>query len=621
MKSHFTPRCLLLLLVACQLLTPGLAVKSQSSAFVSLFSLDVSSFPMISLGMDILDASGNLVTGITADQVTLFENDLPVPLSSLQETQPGVQFAVALDAGGAFTFRNQYAVSRLDLIKEVLKNWALTHDDLFLDDLTLVGNGGDISTHLTATGFSDALSLYKPELQTLVSNLTTLSRALDLVAEPGTQTGMKRVVLFITSPTEAASIPALQNLTQRAVSLGVRVHVWIISSSDYFNTSGATALKDLSILTGGTYSLFSGVETLPNPEVYLTPLRHSYTLAYDSSIRSSGTHSLYAQVNSAGGMLVSNTLTIPFILEPPNPIMVSPPGQIVRQGADSRSTDFASFQPTSQEIEAIIDFPDGLVRPLVRTALYVDDVLVDENTADPFDFFTWDLSGYTRSGEHVLQLQATDSFGLEKNSLGLKVTVTVVQPESGINAFLARNERWVILVAVGLAGALLVGMLLSGYRKSRKAALSGKSPPGRSDPLTDGVESEEGTSLKRRAAGAVKLPGAFLLRLNEDGQPLDTSPIPLAASGITFGSDPLHATRVLDDPSVSALHARLQLEKGRYILSDEGSIAGTWVNYQQISAPRQLRHGDILHIGRVTYCFQEHLSAAPPPPRVTPIKE
>jgi hypothetical protein len=258
-----------------------------------------------------------------------------------------------------------------------------------------------------------------------------------------------------------------------------------------------------------------------------------------------------------------------------------------------------------------------LVRPLTSTALYADGVLVDENTAEPFDYFTWDLSGYTRSGEHTLQLQAVDSFGLEKSSLGLTVTVTVVQPESSLNAFLARNAQWVILAAVGLAGAILTIILLSGTRK-RKVSPPGKKKQGsRSNPLTAVVEPETGQTLKRRAAGAIKNQGAWLLRLKDDGQPVSSSPIPLTTSEILFGSDPLHANHVLDDPSVSPRHARLRLENGRYILSDEGSIAGTWVNYQQLSAPRQLRHGDVFQVGRVAYRFQEHHSTVPFVPRVT----
>jgi predicted component of type VI protein secretion system len=67
---------------------------------------------------------------------------------------------------------------------------------------------------------------------------------------------------------------------------------------------------------------------------------------------------------------------------------------------------------------------------------------------------------------------------------------------------------------------------------------------------------------------------------------------------------------------VEALHARLrQDETGAYILSDEGSVAGTWVNYAPISTGGiRLEHGDILHIGRVIFRF----SLLKPPPALQP---
>ena len=212
-------------------------------------------------------------------------------------------------------------------------------------------------------------------------------------------------------------------------------------------------------------------------------------------------------------------------------------------------------------------------------------------------------------------MQAADSLGLEKSSLGWTVTVTVVQPEKGLNAFLARNERWIILGVLGLAGAALVGMLISGYRQ-RRASLAEKKKPGTSsNPLAGGQGMLTGQALKNRASGAIKPAGAWLVRLQADGQPMSSPPIPLTAAEIVFGSDPRHATLVLDDPSVSPLHARLRLEDGRYTLSDEGSVAGTWVNYQQLSAPRQLRHGDVFQVGRVAYRFQERLALDSSHPR------
>jgi pSer/pThr/pTyr-binding forkhead associated (FHA) protein len=62
-------------------------------------------------------------------------------------------------------------------------------------------------------------------------------------------------------------------------------------------------------------------------------------------------------------------------------------------------------------------------------------------------------------------------------------------------------------------------------------------------------------------------------------------------------------THILDDPSVSPVHARITEDHGGYILSDENSIAGTWVNYERLTTPRRLQHGDLLHMGRVSYRF------------------
>jgi pSer/pThr/pTyr-binding forkhead associated (FHA) protein len=91
---------------------------------------------------------------------------------------------------------------------------------------------------------------------------------------------------------------------------------------------------------------------------------------------------------------------------------------------------------------------------------------------------------------------------------------------------------------------------------------------------------------------------------SEGSKPL---PISIAADEITFGSDQDLATIVIQDDSVQGLHARLQcMENGIYLLSDQGSIAGTWVNYAQVPTEGQeIRHGDLIHLGRVGYRFKQ----------------
>ncbi len=56
---------------------------------------------------------------------------------------------------------------------------------------------------------------------------------------------------------------------------------------------------------------------------------------------------------------------------------------------------------------------------------------------------------------------------------------------------------------------------------------------------------------------------------------------------------------VLDAPSVSAHHAEIRYENGRYILYDRGSTNGTFVNGRRISGPNLIKAGWRLWIGNV----------------------
>ena len=607
--------------ISIYLLFAGLKpARAQSAARLELYDFQTGDFPAMSAGLDVFDTAGNFVTGLLPDAITLLEDKQPRQPDKLEELQPGVQFALALDPGPAFAYRDADAVTRYDKIYKVLQEWAATHPDSLGDDLSLVPTEATLSAHLATTAaFSEALKAYSPPLQFIKPSLDTLSRALDTVSEPPPQAGMKSTILFISSPPAPEAIPTLQDLTQRAVSQQVRINVWIVVSTASFGTSGATALKNLALQTGGQYVLFSGVEPLPGLETYLTSLRHAYRLTYTSAVRTPGGHTLAAQANLNGETVASASLPFELNIQPPNPILVTPPNQIVRQSPDERTTAAMAFLPTQQTIEILVEFPDGRIRPLVRTVLYVDNQKVAENTAAPFDRFTWDLSGYTASGQHSLTVEAEDDLGLSKTSLGVPVMVTVIHPPRGILPFLSRNRLWVALGAVLFAGTVLGAILALGRikRRPRKA-----SRDARHDPLTQPVQSQKTVRRKPRLAWLhpVKQSEAYLARLKEDGQPANAPPVPVITPEMTFGSDPLQATRILDDPSVSPLHARLKEEHGEYILSDEKSTAGTWVNYELLTAPLRLQHGDVLQIGQFSYRFMLRKPPERHAPRVAPTK-
>jgi predicted component of type VI protein secretion system len=74
---------------------------------------------------------------------------------------------------------------------------------------------------------------------------------------------------------------------------------------------------------------------------------------------------------------------------------------------------------------------------------------------------------------------------------------------------------------------------------------------------------------------------------------------------VTIGRDPEAVDFVLNDASVSRLHARIHGDaREGYWLHDEGSAGGTYLNFERLGlAPHRLEHGDVIQFGRVMFRF------------------
>jgi hypothetical protein len=368
---------------------------------------------------------------------------------------------------------------------------------------------------------------------------------------------------------------------------------------------------------------------LPDIETYIEPLRHIYDLTYQSQITSPGPHQLAAKINTGSAEISSDVQDFDLVVLPPNPILVTPPQQIIRadrrdlsETIDEATPDYA---PKTQPIEIIIEFPDGFERPLVRASLYVNGQLVDENTTPPFEEFTWNIDEYVTSGNHVLQVEVLDSLGLSNLTIETPVEITVQQTPQSVVVSLARNGPLIAGVVVVITGGILLLVLIIGGRirprsfGKRNGNGNGKSLRQRraeaSDPVTQPVPVRTETGSNRFSSWVNRLSWpqrrsskeapAYLVPLNIISADDPLNRIPLATSEITLGRDPTQATFAMDDPSISDLHARLlKTDKGFFMIQDEDSLAGTWVNYE-LAAPEgtKLQHGDIIHVGRIGLCI------------------
>jgi len=615
------------LLLLASLILPAASVRAQGTAFAVITAPDTSKFPSMSSLLDVFDDQGNFLTSLQPSDVSVLENGEQINPEKLELLQPPLNFVVAINASPALGIRDGFGKSRYDYMQVVLSNWAGARPAENPDNLTFVWNGGIVASRLTPAEWRTRFDDFDPALKTSASSLSALGYALDAAQGDESVPGGKKAVLLISPHLEKKDQGNINDMIARAKQAGVRVYVWIADSDAFLKNPGAQALQDLAAATGGRYLTFTGKETLPDPEEWISTLRHVYRLTYDSKIRAGGDHTLSVQVNASNLALTSSPVGFSLDVQPPAPVLLSPPIQIVRQNPE-KPFETESFLPAQQEVSALVEFPDKLPRPLKRTTLFVDGKKVAENTAEPFNSFNWDVSSYVVTGDHVLRVEAEDSLGLSGASADVPVQVTVVLPPGGMAGLIMRNRVAVTISFTVLAGAILLGILVMGGRRLVSLSERRKARAVQLDPVTQPVHvtqispASQASSpfpwLRRRIAA----PPAYFVKLTSDGAPAQGDPIPLAGHELTFGTDPTQATTVIDHPSLSGLHARLRhTEENAFVLMDQNSVAGTWVNYDPITKEgRVLKHGDVVNFGHLTYRFVLTKPPSAIKPTLTPLK-
>ena len=609
-------KLLLAFSVAMLALAGALTVRAQEAARAEIIKLDVTNFPKMQGLLDVYTPDGQFATGLEAMNLTILENGSSLPLTTLTENEVGAQIVVAINPGTAMDIQDELGISRYDRILDTLRIWAEARPVTPADEMSLITTTGPILTSAPVSEWRNSLVSFQPDLRASTPSLQSLSFAIDLLeGQIGGQEGMKRSILFLTPHLpDQTSVDTLEQITERAALLGIRINVWLIDTDAYFAHFSANALKSMALQTGGNYFAYSGIETLPNPESYFAHLRHVYSFDYESQLNIGGTHALSIQVQRSDISIASESYNFALDIQPPTPLLLSPPLQIVRQAPEDDPYNTDLLQPTEANLEYFIEFPDGHERPITRAALYVDDELISEVTEPPFDNFTWDISAINTSGEHSLRIEVEDSLGLTQSSIGIPVALTVVQPPAGLLGFFGRYGSLLTIGVITLTGLILGVILLAG---GRRRALTARQDAKKAshDPLTQPLPAQKkapkqkgrlplpipqwGTRVKRARTVAE------LVRLNGKGLEPKGTPIPLTGESLTLGADPVKAAFVLDDPSISPLHAVLEKNtEGEFILQDQRSIAGTWVNLGKVdSTGTALAHGDVVHLGMMRFQF------------------
>ncbi len=587
-------------------------VSAQDNTQAAIAPPDTSLFPKIKTTLDVYDGQGQFVHGLVPGEVTVIEDGQPAKVDTIQEVEPGVCVIVAINAGLPLAIRDLQGKTRFQAVAAALQAWIEARDNPGKDVYSLVGNSGTLADYETdPAAWLSAFQNYQPDMRSATPSLDSLNKALAMAGDPTPKPGMNKAILYITPPPDETVLNGLAGLSEQVKQTGAHLFIWMVGSPADFNSQGAASLAQLATDSGGQFFGFSGIETLPDIATYFEPLGYSYELTYKSTLNSSGSHTLMVKINHES--FAASTSEQPFSLDikPPSPMFLSPPAQVDRRILDLTATPAAGLIPERQTLQIMVEFPDGHKRGLAYTRLYVDGELEAENDAAPFDKFTWDLTGYTASGRHLLTVEVQDSLGLTTMSSGTPVEVVVTLPQKpGTFDAIGQVENLLPIAGLVTAGPALLVLLVVLWRR--------RHPP-KTRPAGRRVRSqEEEAALASNKPGEPGMqpgqmparPGvsrARLVRLGENNQkPLAGNPIRIGAGDTCLGRDPSLANCPVNEASVETLHARIRQERdGNFIIFDQGSTAGTWVNYEPVLPEgTRLEHGDLVHAGKVLFRFE-----------------
>ncbi len=578
--------------------------RAEEGVSVRLSPPIVDSFPQVTLYASVLDASGRRLPSLPSGAFQVVEDGATLPQVVAREVMVGTRQVFVLNSGRGLRFRDATGRTRYDYLRQALLAWwrhsAAT--TFAADDLTLVTADGTLVAHGPSSAeLASHLRSHQPTYAPSISDYDLLLQAIDFVSDPPPRHGMRSFLLFFTPWIEAGREASLINAIARARETGTAIYPILAAPAEALTLPEADNLRRLASETGGELLLFDPTQGLEALGEKILEQRMQYQLSYTSRASTSGRHNVLLQVVSGEVTIPSNE--VPFHVEvlPPEVAVVDPPDVILRRSDDPRLLP-TQWQPTQQPLRVLVTYPDRHERMIAAVRLIVDGEVAAERLTPPYDELLWDLTGYDESAAHVLSIEVEDALGLVGTSPPFKISVELAEPRRGLAAL-----RPALVPLLAAAGLLVLGIAIA----VRWLIPPRQNPQARTG-STAGTARRPGlVRASLQPPEALQDPEAYLHPLELESTP---GPIPLTGLDVTLGRDPSVSLIVLDDPSVARLHARIiRLADGDYQIRDQGSVSGTWVNYEPVTAEGQrLQHGDLVHVGRASFRFR---LASPPAPK------
>ena len=637
---NLRPRWFYFILIFVLLLVGPAQTQAQAEGQVWITQVNTAAFPTIQVNL--LAAAGNGTPLADLAGLQLSENGTPITEVESSQVTVGIETVLVIDANTTINQRDTGATqNRREQVRDSIVAFAQQNmntsqlDRVHLLVPNAASDAPEFLTDTTGAVFANEvinkINFYVPEDPTDTPLNDMLLAAIErLVSNEGQR---YRAIVLYTDGGELDEQLDFDTLIAQAQENHITFYGFILGSRA--DDSEIENLVRLVEPTGGTY-LHMPVPADSAP-LYLSLASFSQQtqLSYRSQLATSGDHTLTVNVAGLTAEAVTN-----LVIEPAEIQILLDNTQPIIRVASTADTPLDEMEPVEQIVVAQVSWPDNHPREVAAAALLIDnqDPLPIEtftlNTNNQMEF-TWNISEL-EAGEYELILQLTDELGLVAESVPLAFTVEIERPvveavvpetsattaapevttetteeETTANSFLTEQAGIIGIVLGILAILFALFLVVVAFVFFRRRSAAAPVPVPAPAPVHAAYSPEPAADATQILMPAFAIQSAAATLEGLEYAPDHPQPIPLTGSDITIGRDPAHAKVVFQDKSVSRLHARIKLDRGAYVLIDEGSASGTYVNFERVGfTPQPLRDNDEIHIGRVRLRFKASQGAA-----------
>ncbi len=592
------------------LLASATVALAQTANTFFITEVDTAAFPVVLFSLRAVDLSNQPVAGLSASNMTVFENGQPIAdLEVTPHTDGPITYILMLDLGRLSNFET----SQGNYIRQVIST--LAGGGYFIDDrdtvmvlarqnvnsdqtvtlLPATQTATDLTTWVSSFGFDRG----RGSTRGLLGVEDAIRQATELVPIPGSETvAVIYITRYIEDPSPTVAPTSAQNTAAEARKNYISVHV--------FQTDPNQGRKEaLQVLADGS----NGIHAALNRSNFLSAAtavydainaqRTYYTVSYRSTVAESGRREI--TINSpdrpSEGVIGEYELT----LQSPSVTIVEPVpnSTILREAIVGTEGTPAAFEATRVRVSAEVSWPDGYPRNLRSAQLFANDNLEDsiEVEAGQAELaFEWDLSDIISEGLNsvILEVRIEDELGLigEGDSV---VSIEVVIPPTptaegpAIPTSVAALSV-PVLCLLGIAGAGIIGGAFYFFRL-------------RSGPTEAAPAAQPGGFMATVYASDLDLaPALATLTVLEGPKGLIDEVLKITSLTTKLGRNPAQTDIAFysdEESSVSRVHCSIALDGDDFKLTDMNSSAGTRLNGRNIqpNTPVVLADGDEIVLG------------------------